>query len=85
MNEAWNVLGTCTGTLTPTSSPTETVLAPWTLGGCPESFVGQTRYEEGAVVEENGKVYEVSRCYWRESCSVSFILKHSYLSLLITL
>ena len=60
MNEAWSVLGTCTGTLTPTTSPTETVLAPWTLGGCPESFVSQTKYDEGDVVEENGKVYEVS-------------------------
>ena len=60
MNEAWSVLGKCTGTLTPTTSPTETILAPWTLGGCPESFVSQTMYKEGDVVEENGKVYEVS-------------------------
>jgi len=60
VNEAWSVLGTCTGTLTPTTSPTETILAPWTLGGCPESFVSQTMYKEGDVVEDNGKVYEVS-------------------------
>ena len=70
------MLGKCTGTLTPTTSPTETVLAPWTLGGCPESFVSQTSYKEGDVVEENGKVYEVSYIFcWSAELVVSFILK----------
>ncbi|KAL7539352.1 hypothetical protein ACHAWF_006389 [Thalassiosira exigua] len=64
--EAWTVLGSCDGTLSPTAAPTSVspTTAPtwpqWDKVGCPEEYDGtfQTSYEAGDVVTRNGHVYE---------------------------
>ena len=76
--DAWLVLGSCTGTLAPSDSPTASPSQPptssptrsqWELVGCPEEFdtTLQTSYSAGERVEYDGNVYECkpefpSRC-----------------------
>eukprot|EP00985_Skeletonema_marinoi_P015996 scaffold8455_cov147-Skeletonema_marinoi.AAC.1 len=58
---AWTYLGGCTGTLTPTATPT---FDPANVGGCPDEFEEGTDYEEGdkmsivADGEDYGKIYK---------------------------
>jgi len=52
--EAWSVVGFCSGTITPTSSPSFDSLTD--MGGCPDEWVQQT-YEEGDRVSANDLVY----------------------------
>jgi len=51
---AWSVVGHCSGSITPTSSPSFDSLTD--MGGCPDEWVPQT-YEEGDRVSANGLVY----------------------------
>eukprot|EP00984_Skeletonema_dohrnii_P000231 scaffold72_cov88-Skeletonema_dohrnii-CCMP3373.AAC.1 len=58
---AWTYLGGCTGTITPTATPT---FDPANMGGCPDEFEEGTDYEEGdkmsiiADGEDYGKIYK---------------------------
>eukprot|EP00579_Thalassiosira_antarctica_P008823 CAMPEP_0201902406 /NCGR_PEP_ID=MMETSP0902-20130614/54938_1 /ASSEMBLY_ACC=CAM_ASM_000551 /TAXON_ID=420261 /ORGANISM="Thalassiosira antarctica, Strain CCMP982" /LENGTH=568 /DNA_ID=CAMNT_0048436405 /DNA_START=21 /DNA_END=1728 /DNA_ORIENTATION=- len=52
--EAWMVLGSCTGTIVPTASPSREILPPWENTGCPEEYTTDTTYEEG----DNVSAYE---------------------------
>eukprot|EP00984_Skeletonema_dohrnii_P013436 scaffold5570_cov87-Skeletonema_dohrnii-CCMP3373.AAC.12 len=58
---AWTYLGGCTGTITPTATPT---FDPANVGGCPDEFEEGTEYEEGdkmsitADGEDYGKIYK---------------------------
>jgi len=60
--QAWTLVGTCEGTITPTVRPTMDPLA--NVGGCPNEWEewtnvpGQTKYEEGDLVTLNGLVYK---------------------------
>eukprot|EP00986_Skeletonema_menzelii_P016359 scaffold14387_cov111-Skeletonema_menzelii.AAC.1 len=59
--EAWVYVGGCTGTNSPTSTPT---FDPADIGGCPDEYIGGTAYEEGDIVsvtpagETYGKIYQ---------------------------
>eukprot|EP00985_Skeletonema_marinoi_P008812 scaffold4024_cov208-Skeletonema_marinoi.AAC.8 len=58
---AWTYLGGCTGTITPTATPT---FDPANVGGCPDEFEEGTDYKEGdkmsivADGEDYGKIYK---------------------------
>ncbi|KAK1732540.1 hypothetical protein QTG54_016752 [Skeletonema marinoi] len=58
---AWTYIKGCTGTITPTATPT---FDPANVGGCPDEFVEGTDYEEGdkmsivAAGEDYGKIYK---------------------------
>lgn len=59
--EAWEVLGSCDGTITPTSMPTRQLLPLWDEEGCPNEYDAAiaTTYEEGSVVSAYGlRVFE---------------------------
>ena len=51
---AWTVLGTCTGTISPTASPMFPANAP----GCPDTYSSGTEYEAGDKVEYRSGVYQ---------------------------
>jgi hypothetical protein len=53
---AWTLLGSCDGTIAPTSSPVYVSLTA--AGGCPDAFDSDATYEEGDKVEKNGLVYK---------------------------
>jgi len=53
--EAWSVIGTCSGTIAPTSSPSFVSLK--NMGGCPDEWESQT-YEEGDKVSVGELVYQ---------------------------
>jgi len=53
---AWNLLGYCSGTTAPTTSPNFVSLVD--LGGCPDAFDGSGDYEPGDSVSLNGLVYQ---------------------------
>ena len=59
---AWTKLSACTGTepttTTTTTSTTTTTIAAWSGGGCPSAYVAGTAYDEGALVENNGAVFQ---------------------------
>jgi len=60
--DAWEVVGHCSGTITPTTSPNFVAL-PY-LGGCPEEWELKPlgfAYEEGDLVAEQGIVFECKR------------------------
>ena len=46
-DEAWDLLGSCTGTLAPTISP---ALGLTAAGGCPDDFAAGASYEDGDTV-----------------------------------
>lgn len=52
---AWEILGSCSGTLTPTAQP---VLPPWEGVGCPPNFDNSTVYGIESLVTLNSVVYE---------------------------
>lgn len=52
---AWVELGSCTGTMMPTGSPINVMLVD--VGGCPESYIANSDYEEGDMVENVGLAY----------------------------
>ena len=54
--QSWTLLGSCTGTIAPTSSPVYVSLTD--AGGCPDEYVLGTTYEEGDKVGLNGIVYQ---------------------------
>ena len=53
--QAWSVTGFCSGTIAPTSSPSNEVLT--FMGGCPEVWDGST-YEEGDKVSDGQLVFQ---------------------------
>ena len=53
---AWKLLGSCDGTIAPTSSPNFQSLADH--GGCPDDFASGTAYEEGDKVTVGSIVYQ---------------------------
>ena len=56
--QAWTRLGSCSGTLATTTTATSTIAA-WSGGGCPSAtYVAGTAYDEGALVKNNGVVYQ---------------------------
>jgi len=76
-NDAWNVLGSCSGSMAPTVTVT---VDPWEKVGCPPDFTsgstaGESSYVEGDIVSVDEIVYEV-RFYF-------FIICITYYSLLI--
>ena len=67
--EAWVILGSCSGTIAPSSSPTKSpsnspslspTYALWSKIGCPPEYSGpgDATYGEGDEVSLNGLVYE---------------------------
>jgi hypothetical protein len=64
---AWTLLGSCEGTIAPTTAPVYVTLAD--AGGCPPEFDESTTYEAGDKVEMNGIVYECKS--WPESAHCS--------------
>jgi len=68
---AWTYLGGCTGTITPTATPT---FDPANVGGCPEAFEEGTDYEEGdkmsivADGEDYGKIYKCKGWPYTDHC-----------------
>ncbi|KAK1740442.1 hypothetical protein QTG54_008537, partial [Skeletonema marinoi] len=67
---AWTYIKGCTGTITPTATPT---FDPNNVEGCPEEYDDGTEYEEGdkvsvtAAGEDYGKIYECKA--WPEAYS----------------
>ena len=61
-SSAWSVLGSCDGTLAPTSSPNFVVLT--NVGGCPKEWEANgvhatgDAYEEGDMVSSGGLVFK---------------------------
>jgi hypothetical protein len=53
---AWTALGSCTGTIAPTDSPSFISLAD--AGGCPGDYSSGADYEEGDKVSKMGLVYQ---------------------------
>jgi hypothetical protein len=64
---AWTLLGSCEGTIAPTTAPVYVTLAD--AGGCPPEFDESTTYEAGDKVEMNGIIYECKS--WPESAHCS--------------
>jgi len=65
-NMAWNVLGTCSGSIAPTASPIHD--GP-SFGECPDSYVpGTSTYTAGTQVERNGLVYECTSSQYYFYC-----------------
>ena len=54
--QAWTLLGSCDGTIAPTSSPVYVSLTD--AGGCPDEYVAGSTYEENDKVAVNGIVYK---------------------------
>ena len=54
--ESWTVLGSCDGTIAPTTSPNYQSLAHY--GGCPDEFVSGTAYEADDKVTVGSIVYQ---------------------------
>ena len=67
--QAWTLLGSCEGTIAPTSSPNYQSLDDH--GGCPDEFASGTTYEEGDKVSVGSIVYQCRP--WPNSawCSMS--------------
>jgi len=55
-DSAWTILGSCTGSMAPTSSPDYSTLT--NMGGCPEAYVAGTEYDAADTVSADGLVYE---------------------------
>ena len=53
---AWALLGSCSGTIAPSASPVYVSLTD--AGGCPDAFDSEATYEEGSKVMMNGLVYK---------------------------
>ena len=74
-SSAWSVLGSCDGTLAPTSSPTFVVLT--NVGGCPKEWEANgihtagDAYEEGDMVSSGGLVF---KC--KVSVNILWCLQH---------
>ena len=66
---AWGELGSCAGTLSPTSSPSFDVIQD--AGGCPSEFSSDEVYDEGDKVSTNGFVYECKEGAVATHCSQS--------------
>jgi hypothetical protein len=54
--QAWTLLGSCSGTIAPTGSPVFVSLAD--AGGCPDEYSADATYEEGDKVAMNNIVYK---------------------------
>ena len=54
--QAWIELGSCTGSILPSTSPVYMSIAD--AGGCPGAFDGRAVYEEGNKIAKDGLVYE---------------------------
>jgi hypothetical protein len=67
--EAWEALGSCSGTIAPTTSPVYKSIA--SAGGCPEKFSASAVYEEGDTVNKDGLVYECKAGGASGWCSMS--------------
>ena len=59
---AWTKLNNCTGmepmTTKTTTMTTMTTIAAWSGGGCPSTYIAGTAYDEGALVENNGAIFQ---------------------------
>eukprot|EP00571_Detonula_confervacea_P006562 CAMPEP_0172330918 /NCGR_PEP_ID=MMETSP1058-20130122/61653_1 /TAXON_ID=83371 /ORGANISM="Detonula confervacea, Strain CCMP 353" /LENGTH=658 /DNA_ID=CAMNT_0013048155 /DNA_START=126 /DNA_END=2102 /DNA_ORIENTATION=- len=65
--QAWTELGSCTGTMSPTDSPSNVVLDD--VGGCPDEFAASADYEEGDEVSNKGLVYQCKGWPQSQHCS----------------
>jgi len=65
--QAWTSLGSCTGTIAPTDSPSFETLAD--AGGCPNIYSSGDDYEEGDKVSKEGFVYQCKS--WPQSAHCS--------------
>lgn len=65
-SEAWNLLGSCVGTIAPTSSPNYNLAA---FGGCPDEYSTSGVYEEGDLVASNGIVFKCRPFPYSAWCS----------------
>ncbi|KAL3790572.1 hypothetical protein HJC23_008778 [Cyclotella cryptica] len=54
--QAWTLLGSCTGTMSPSKAPSFKTIK--SAGGCPEPYAASTTYEAGDKVEANGLAYQ---------------------------
>eukprot|EP00804_Cyclotella_cryptica_P027202 CCRYP_017186-RA/>CCRYP_017186-RA protein AED:0.06 eAED:0.06 QI:222/0.5/0.33/1/0.5/0.33/3/309/676 len=54
--QAWTLLGSCTGTMSPSKAPSFSTIK--SAGGCPEPYAASTTYEAGDKVEANGLAYQ---------------------------
>lgn len=64
---AWTELGSCTGTLAPTDSPSFEHLQD--VGGCPDEYASSSKYEEGDKVSKDGFVYACKGWPMSQHCS----------------
>ena len=67
--QVWTLLGSCEGTISPTSSPNYQSLADH--GGCPNEFTFGTAYEEGDKVTVGSIVYQCRSWPYSVWCSMS--------------
>lgn len=56
--QAWDVVGSCTGTIAPTGSPIYTTSSLDVLGGCPREWEDGRVYKEGARVSKHNVVFQ---------------------------
>lgn len=64
--EAWTLLGSCSGTIEPTSSPNYDLAA---FGGCPDEFDAAVTYEAGDKVAYNGIAFQCKEYPYSAWCS----------------
>ncbi|KAL7502270.1 hypothetical protein ACHAXN_000843, partial [Cyclotella atomus] len=67
-SSAWTLLGSCAGTIAPTSSPVFKLLV--NAGGCPDEYDPSTTYEEGDMATSDGIVYKCRSWPTSGWCSV---------------
>ncbi|KAL7527742.1 hypothetical protein ACHAXR_002106, partial [Thalassiosira sp. AJA248-18] len=66
-NDAWDLIGYCNGTITPTTSPIFVNMMD--AGGCPSEYSSNEEYQEGDKVSHNKFVYECKKAPLSEHCS----------------
>jgi hypothetical protein len=64
--EAWTLLGSCRGTISPTSSPNYNLV---TFGGCPSEYSTSVHYKAGDLVSSNGVVFRCRPFPYSSWCS----------------
>jgi len=68
-NVAWTALGSCVGSIAPTSAPAYNLLTR--TGACPGAFSSSTKYNAGDEVSKEGLVYTCKPYPYGGWCSVS--------------
>lgn len=65
--EVWTALGSCSGTIAPTTSPNYVTLP--NAGGCPGAWeAGEDKYEEFDTASKNGLVFQCAKFPYSGFC-----------------